>query len=220
MRSRRIGRRLRVNRFVRGDGDDIDAAEKLCPISGVSRGGCGATPRLLRFIEWLRAHNDALAANADKTGFYGLDLYSLHASMKRSVLQYLERVDPGRAAKRARARYTACFDHFGPDPQIYGFIATTDLDRSCKEQVVAQLVDLRRHAAEYAQRNGGIAEDELFFAEQNSRLVKNAEEYYRSMFFGDVSSWNLRDSHMVETLDALVGILSAGQACRSCRLGS
>jgi erythromycin esterase-like protein/predicted phosphoribosyltransferase len=193
----------RVNRFVRGDSDDIDAAEALSDFRRFPRWMWRNTA-VVKFIEWLRAHNDALAANADKTGFYGLDLYSLHASMK-AVLQYLERVDP-EAAKRARARF-ACFDHFGPDPQIYGFIAATNLDRSCKEQVVAQLVDLRRHAAEYAQRNGGVAEDELFFAEQNARLVKNAEEYYRSMFFGDVLSWNLRDSHMVETLDALVGHL-------------
>jgi erythromycin esterase-like protein len=123
----------------------------------------------------------------------------------KAVLQYLERVDPD-AAKRAKARY-ACFDHFGPDPQVYGFIAATDLDKSCRDQVIRQLVDLRQHAAEYERRTGHIAEDELFYAEQNARLIKNAEEYYRSMFFGEVSSWNLRDSHMVETLDALVSHL-------------
>jgi erythromycin esterase-like protein len=123
----------------------------------------------------------------------------------KAVLQYLERIDFD-AAKRARARY-ACFDHFGPDPQIYGFIAATDLDKSCKDQVVSQLVELQRRAPEYARRDGHIAEDEFFYAEQNARLVKNAEEYYRSMFFGEVSSWNLRDSHIVETLDALVAHL-------------
>jgi erythromycin esterase-like protein len=156
------------------------------------------------FIDWLRGHNDALAPNLEKTGFYGLDLYSLNASMK-AVLQYLEQVDPD-AARRARARY-ACFDHFGPDPQIYGFIAASDLDRSCKDQVVSQLVELRRRAAEYAKRDGSIAEEEFFYAEQNARVVKNAEEYYRSMFFGEVSSWNLRDGHMVETLEALIAHL-------------
>jgi erythromycin esterase-like protein len=80
--------------------------------------------------------------------------------------------------------------------------------------VVGQLVELRRRTTEYAQRDGRIAEDELFYAEQNARLVKNAEEYYRSMFFEEVSSWNLRDSHMVETLDALVAHLGrqGGQA--------
>src|SRR6202040_1492202 len=101
----------------------------------------------------------------------------------------------------------ACFDHFGPDPQVYGFIAATDRSKSCRDEVVSQLVELRRRATEYARRDDRIAEDELFYAEQNARLVKNAEEYYRSMFFEEVSSWNLRDSHMVETLDALVAHL-------------
>jgi erythromycin esterase-like protein len=123
----------------------------------------------------------------------------------KAVLQYLEQVDPD-AARRARARY-ACFDHFGPDPQIYGFIAASDLDRSCKDQVVSQLVELRRRATETARRDGRIAEEEFFYAEQNALVVKNAEEYYRSMFFGEVSSWNLRDGHMVETLETLVAHL-------------
>jgi erythromycin esterase-like protein len=123
----------------------------------------------------------------------------------KAVIEYLERIDPD-AAKRARARY-ACFDHFGPEPQVYGFIAATDRSKSCRDEVVGQLVELRRRATEHAPRDGRVAEDELFYAEQNARLVKNAEEYYRSMFFEEVSSWNLRDSHMVETLDALVSHL-------------
>jgi len=89
--------------------------------------------------------------------------------------------------------------------RIYGFIAASDLDRSCKDEVVSQLVELRRRATEYARRDGSIAEEDFFDAEQNARVVKNAEEYYRSMFFGEVSSWNLRDRHMVETLEAHLG---------------
>jgi erythromycin esterase-like protein/predicted phosphoribosyltransferase len=190
----------RVNRYVRNLSGDVDAMEALADFRRFPRWMWRNT-EVVTFIEWLRAHNDALPPSAAKTGFHGLDLYSLHASMK-AVLQYLERMDPD-AAKQARARY-ACFDHFGPDPQIYGFIAATDLDKSCKDQVVSQLVELQRCAPEYARQNGRVGVDELFYAEQNARLVKNAEEYYRSMFFGEVSSWNLRDRHMVETLDALV----------------
>jgi erythromycin esterase-like protein/predicted phosphoribosyltransferase len=193
----------RVNRYVRGAGDDFDAVEALADFRRFPRWMWRNT-EVVEFIDWLRAHNDALPPNVEKTGFYGLDLYSLHASMK-AVLQYLEQVDPD-AARRARARY-ACFDHFGPDPQIYGFLAATDLDKSCKDQVVSQLVELRRRSTEYARRDGSIAEEEFFYAEQNARVVKNAEEYYRSMFFGEVSSWNLRDGHMVETLEALVAHL-------------
>jgi erythromycin esterase-like protein/predicted phosphoribosyltransferase len=200
----------RVNRYVRGAGDDVDAAEALSDFRRFPRWMWRNTV-VVDFVEWLRTHNDTISPAGRKAGFYGLDLYSLHASMK-AVIQYLERIDP-EAARRARARY-ACFDHFGPDPQIYGFIAATDRSKSCRDEVISQLVELRRRVTEYARRDGRIAEDELFYAEQNARLVKNAEEYYRSMFFEDVSSWNLRDNHMVETLDALVAHLDrqGGQA--------
>jgi len=122
-------------------------------------------------------------------------------------LAYLGKVDP-EAAQRARYRY-ACFDHFGEDPQAYGYAASFDLSASCEGEVINQLVELRRRAAEYATRDGRVAADEYFYAEQNARLVKNAEEYYRSMFQGRISSWNLRDRHMAETLDALVAHLEA-----------
>ncbi len=75
---------------------------------------------------------------------------------------------------------------------------------TCENEVITQLVDLRRHAAEYAMRDGRIAEDDYFYTEQNARLVRDAEHYYRTMYRGEVSSWNLRDRHMAETLDALV----------------
>jgi erythromycin esterase-like protein len=119
-----------------------------------------------------------------------------------AVLSYLEKVDPD-TAKQARIRY-ACFDHFGEDTQVYGFVTGTGLAKSCEEEVISQLVELQRQAMEYAQRDGRLAEDEFFYAEQNARLVKNAEAYYRSMFLEKVSSWNLRDRHMAETLDSLI----------------
>ena len=193
----------RVNRYVRRASDDVDAEEALSEFRRFPRWMWRNTD-VVDFVEWLRTHNDTVSSGGGQAGFYGLDLYSLHASMK-AVIQYLERVDPD-AAGRARARY-ACFDHFGPDPQIYSFIAATDRSKSCRDEVVSQLVELRRRATEYARRDDHIVEEELFYAEQNARLVKNAEEYYRSMFFEEVSSWNLRDSHMVETLDALVAHL-------------
>jgi erythromycin esterase-like protein len=117
----------------------------------------------------------------------------------RTVVEYLDRVDPD-AAQRARYRYS-CFEHFGEDSQAYGYTASFDLSRSCEDEAVNQLVEMERRAIDYLGRAGG---DEFFDAEQNARLVKNAEEYYRSMFRGRQSSWNLRDSHMVETVEALV----------------
>jgi erythromycin esterase-like protein len=111
-------------------------------------------------------------------------------------------VDP-EAAKRARERYP-CFDHFGEDTQVYGFMTHLNLSKSCEEEVVSQLVELQRRAADYARREDRTASDDFFYAEQNARLVKNAEAYYRSMFLEEVSSWNLRDRHMADTFDALV----------------
>jgi erythromycin esterase-like protein len=160
---------------------------------------------VVEFIEWLRAYNDALPPDAEEVGFYGLDLYSLQASMK-AVLRYLEKVDPA-AAEQARERYS-CFDHFGDDTQTYGLMTRLNVSKTCEDEVVSQLVELQRRAADYVQRGGPSAEEDLFYAEQNARLVKNAEAYYRSMFFEEVSSWNLRDRHMAETFDALVAHLS------------
>ena len=193
----------RVNRYVRGRSEDLDATDAL---AGFRRfpAWMWRNADVLDFVGWLRTHNDSTGPSRPKVGFYGLDLYSLHASME-AVIAYLDKVDP-EAAERARSRY-ACFDLYGDDSQAYGFANALGLGRSCENAVVTQLIDLRRGAAEYALRDGRIAEDDYFFAEQNARLVKSAEEYYRTMYRGEKSSWNFRDRHMVDTLEALVEYL-------------
>lgn len=199
----------RLNRYVRGAGDDVDAVDALADFRRFPT-WMWRNAVVVEFIEWLRAHNDGLPPGVEKVGFYGLDLYSLHASMK-AVLRYLEKVDP-EAAIQARERY-ACFDHVGEDTQAYGLMTRLSLSKSCEEEVVNQLLELQRRAAD-RMRRGGALDDHLFYAEQNARLVKNAEAYYRSVFLEAVSSWNLRDRHMAETLDALVSYLDrkAGRA--------
>lgn len=195
----------RVNRYVRGESRDADAVEAL--------GGFKRFPSwmwrnadVLDFVGWLRFYNDYLPPDRSKIGFYGLDLYSLHSSIE-AVLHYLDKIDPD-GAKRARERY-ACFDHFGEDTQAYGYAAGLGFSSSCEDEVVSQLLELNRRAAELATRDGRVARDDFFFAEQNARLVKNAEQYYRTMYRSDVSSWNLRDRHMVETLVELERHLSS-----------
>ena len=174
---------------------------------------------VLDFVGWLREHNDDAGDQPTMAGFYGLDLYSPFRSIQE-VVSYLEQVDP-EAANRVRARY-ACFDHFGEDPQAYGHDAAFGAGESCEGEVVEQLVDLQRHALAYTRRDGLLAEDELFYAEQNARTVKAAEEYYRTMFGGRVLSWNLRDRHMCDLLDALSVHLSRqrGRQARDRRLGA
>src|SRR5690606_36452046 len=93
---------------------------------------------------------------------------------------------------------------FGEDPHSYGYAASFGLDQSCEGDVVNQLLELQRRAADYIRRDGRVAEDAYFYAEQNARLAVRAEEYYRAMFKGRPSTWNLRDQHMSESLDALL----------------
>ena len=193
----------RINRFVRGASQEVEAIDALANFKRFPT-WMWRNADVLDFVGWLRAYNESMPARANKVGFYGLDLYSLNASIE-AVLDYLKRVDP-EGAQRARYRYS-CFDHFGEDTQAYGYAAGFGLTESCEREVVTQLIELRRSAAEYASRDGRVAADDFFFAEQNARLVKNAEEYYRSMFRGAVSSWNLRDRHMAETLESLVAHL-------------
>jgi erythromycin esterase-like protein len=190
---------FRLNRYVHGQSNDADAVESL---AGFQRfpAWMWRNADVLDFVGWLRAHNDDKRSGETKSGFYGIDLYSLHTSIE-AVLNYLQKVDPEGAA-RARERYS-CFDHFGEDTQTYGYATGVGIADSCEDEVVSQLVELNNRAAELAHRDGRVAADEFFFAEQNARLVKNAERYYRTMYRSDISSWNLRDQHMVETVAAL-----------------
>jgi erythromycin esterase-like protein len=186
----------RVNRYIQGKGEDSDAIEAL--------GGFQRFPAwmwrnadVLDFVGWLRAHNEGQPRSEPKVGFYGLDLYSMNASIE-AVLQYLDRVDPA-AANLARKRY-GCFHTYGGDTQKYGYETALGQGHSCEDAVVSQFVDLYSRTLQSAHGHGREAAEDLFVAKQNARLVKNAEEYYRMMYRSDVSSWNLRDNHMVETL--------------------
>jgi len=192
----------RVNRYVRWQGSDVTAVDAL---RGFQRfpSWMWRNTAVRDFVEWLRAENRrSRSQHRRQVGFYGLDLYSLHRSMEE-VVSYLEKIDPI-AAARARDRY-ACFDHASADDgQAYGFRAAFGAGLSCEREAIDQLVDIQRNALRYARRDGLLAEDELFYAEQNAQVVRDAERYYRAMFGGRVTSWNLRDEHMAQTLQALL----------------
>ncbi len=194
----------RVNRYVLGLSVDPDADAALSDFRRFPAWMWRNTD-VQSFVQWLRARNDAQSAPARKARFYGLDLYSLRASIE-AVVQYLDRIDPDEAG-RARARYS-CFDHLGADGQAYGYALAYQRAIPCENEVVTQLIELRRKAEGYLRRDGWVADDEYFYAEQNALLVKDAEEYYHQMYRADVSSWNLRDRHMAATLDALAEHLS------------
>jgi erythromycin esterase-like protein len=196
---------LRVNAFVHGEGEDKDANSALGDFQRFPR-WMWRNREVEDLITWLHAHNAAQPPER-RAGFYGLDLYSMHASM-RAVVAYLEGVDPV-AAQRARQRY-ACFEHFGEEPQAYGQATSFGYADTCEDQVWAQLVELQRRVP-----TGARDEDARFFAEQNARLAANAEGYYRAMYAGRHEGWNLRDTHMADTADALAAHLSRrGQPAR------
>jgi protein-L-isoaspartate(D-aspartate) O-methyltransferase len=144
------------------------------------------------FVDWLRAHNANLEP-ARRVAFHGLDLYSLYSSI-RSVLDYLDEVDP-HSARIARLRY-GCLTPWQTDPVTYGHAALTGSYRSCEDQVIAVLKELRGKKQAYAEHDG----ERFLDAMQNAQLVTNAERYYRIMYYGSRASWNLRDGHMFETL--------------------
>jgi erythromycin esterase-like protein len=199
---------FRVHRYVTGRSGDANAADSLSDFRRFPAWMWRNTV-VVDFVEWLRGWNATHAAEQTPAGFYGMDLYSLHTSID-GVLNYLDKVDPS-AASQARRRY-ACFDHFSRDPQLYGLATTTRGAEPCEDEVVGQLVELRRKQHELMQRDGRIAEEEFFSAEQNARLVMNAERYYRAMFHGRDESWNLRDTHMFETVEELAEHLDHGKS--------
>ena len=193
----------RVNRYVKDAGADASAEEAL---RGFRRfpTWMWRNADVLDFIGWLRAHNDSLPGERAKVGVYGLDLYSLGASME-AVIDYLDEQDPS-AAERARRRYE-CLRPYSVESGAYGQAVLLGVSESCRRHVVRELVELRRRAADYLRRDGLVAEDEYFFAEQNAAVVANAEEYYRTMLGAPGASWNLRDRHMADTLDHLMAHL-------------
>jgi len=147
---------------------------------------------VLALVEWLREWNVA----HPPVGFYGLDLYSLYRSL-RLVLEYLDRIDPA-AARVARERYGALMPWEG-DPATYGRAVVSGKYRDCEDQVVAMLKDMLARELDYAVHDG----EHFLDAAGNARVVADAEAYYRVMYYGGSASWNLRDRHMFETLQAV-----------------
>jgi protein-L-isoaspartate(D-aspartate) O-methyltransferase len=148
------------------------------------------------FVSWLRKHNGTVEKN-DRVAFHGLDLYSLYDSI-RSVLNYLDEVDP-KSARVARERY-GCLTPWQRDPATYGHAALTGSYPTCETDVARALTDLQAKRLAYAEHDG----ERFLDAEQNARLVANAERYYRIMYYGSRASWNLRDGHMFDTLKNLL----------------
>jgi erythromycin esterase-like protein len=185
----------RVDRFVTGG---EGTARETLNVFNVFPTWMWGNLDTLHFVHWLRRYNDALPADRRKVRFYGLDLYSLYASMQ-IVVDYLERIDP-EAARRARERY-ACFEPFSGSKDLYAYSAGLGIAESCEEEAVAMLRELQRKRTEYLAEDG---KDSYFNAVMSAEVARDSERYYRSMYRSDELSWNLRDIHMADTLVALL----------------
>ncbi|MCO6431511.1 MAG: erythromycin esterase family protein [Deltaproteobacteria bacterium] len=193
----------RVNRYVQLQGKDSSAYQALRDFIRFPV-WMWRNEVLLEFVDWLRSYN-VLKGDRERVGFYGMDLYSLCGSVY-AVLDYLRHVDP-KAAKLAKERYE-CFAMYLSDPQAYGYAAYLGIAKDCEREAIQQLIDLRNKAAQYVQDHGLVQYDAQFDAERNAVVIKRAEAYYKAMFGDPHNTWNLRDSHMFETIQAIMSHLS------------
>jgi erythromycin esterase-like protein len=189
----------RVNQYVRGLGRDSSAEQALSSFTRFPRWMWGNTV-VRDLVQWMRQHNTALPPTASRVGFYGMDVYSLPSSSD-AVVQQLQGLDAV-AAGRARERYRGLVQ-FRNNPEQLGLSALTDPNQPQARLAREQFEDLQR-SYDAAQNR----KDEWFSALQNARVVQNAQEYYRVSYSGSESSWNVRDRHMADTLDALLTHLS------------
>lgn len=195
----------RVNRYVRARSTDVRASDALADCARFP-GWVWRNTDVLGFVEWLRAHNDGFSADEEKVGFYGMDLFGLDAAMA-TVVDYLRIVDP-EASYRAARRY-AFFDMFGEEAEYYGDASALGLSAIRERELLAQLAALCTRAAEPPESGARAAFDDLLAAGRHATLGARAERYYRAMFQSDFSSWNLRERHLADTLEAIDAALGA-----------
>ena len=184
----------RVNRYVKGYANGGDSAHEVLHAFARWPTWMWANWEVVALAEWLRKHNDGLAEERE-VGFYGLDVYSLWESLA-AIMRYLEKTEPD-ALEAARRAY-ACFEPYGEDVQAYAR-ASAFVPSSCEDEVVRLLGEIRRKVEGFQGDH-----ESRFSAEQNARTAVGAERYYRAMIRGGSESWNVRDHHMIETLDDLL----------------
>jgi len=195
----------RVNRYIRGLGDDPGAEQALASFTDEFPDWTWANTAMRDLVVWLREHNARLPAER-RVGFYGLDLYSLWPSAQ-AVVELLREVDP-QAAQRADQRYY-CFEGYRKDLHEYGRTAATHPNRSCQRRAVEEVRELEALVQAEARQIDAARRERLFGALQNARVVQGGEEYFRLLYRGGLSSWNVRDRHMANTLDELAAFLGA-----------
>ena len=189
----------KINRYIKGYKDAGDNIRTVLEAFDRWPTWMWANWEVAALAEWLREHNQHLAADK-KVGFYGLDVYSLWDSMYE-MMHYLEKEDPQTA--QAVKLAIRCFEPYQENEHAYARVSLTE--HSCRDQVLALLREVRMKAQFLdGDREAG------FNTEQNALIAVNAEKYYRAMMSFDNESWNVRDRHMMETLDRLLNFHGKG----------
>jgi erythromycin esterase-like protein len=195
----------RVNEFVRGSSADSTAEQSLAGFTRFPR-WMWRNRDFRDLVASVRSFNDARRQDDEKAGIYGMDLYGLKESSDE-VIEYLNRVDKD-AANRARKRY-GCLSGYRDRPEQYGYDVSTEMKKSCEAAVSEQFQEMENRFTAWLGGEKRVPDNDLFSAYQNARVVKNAEAYYRLSYKRNFSTWNLRDSHMADTLQALSRYLDA-----------
>ncbi|MBX6312211.1 MAG: erythromycin esterase family protein [Isosphaeraceae bacterium] len=186
----------RLDRYIQGFDDAGSSAREVLNAFDRWPTWMWANEEIAELADWLREHNRHRPADR-QVGFHGLDVYSLWDSLY-AVMGYLRRVDP--SALEVAQQAFRCFEPYGEDAQEYARATARFVPESCEDEVIDLLSQMLRKAPIYRQDDREAA----FRAEQNALIIKNAEAYYRTMIRGGPESWNIRDRHMVETLERLV----------------
>jgi erythromycin esterase-like protein len=202
---------FRANEFVRADSEDQTAEQSL---SGFTR-----FPKWMwrnadfrDLVASIRSYNRSGKPGISRVGIYGMDLYGLSESTE-AVIEYLKKTEP-EAGNQAAKRYS-CFARYGDKPEQYGYDVSRDGKRSCEKQALEQFQEMEKRFNAWLKNTNRQRDEALFSAYQNARVVKNGEAYYRLSYKGNFSTWNLRDSHMAETLEALSRFLDAAGGTKS-----
>jgi erythromycin esterase len=214
----------KVNRYIKGFPDSGKNAYDVLYSFNRWPTWMWANKEIVELVEWLKLYNNdrqqqlkeqknnsfTSKSNVNRkiVGFYGLDLYSLWESME-AIIQYLRKIDPN-LIKNAIEAYN-CFEPYGKDVENYAR-ATAFVPENCEDEVIEMLSSLRSKMDIYSKKDYGNREEEYFNAEQNAITAKDAELYYRTMIRGDVKSWNIRDTHMMETLERLITFHNEGNS--------
>ncbi|MDN5868596.1 MAG: erythromycin esterase family protein [Candidatus Nitrosocosmicus sp.] len=200
---------FRVNKYIKGISNSVKNGYEVLKSFNRWPTWMWANKEMVELVEWLKEYNDTLinqqrqSEAVDKpplVGFYGLDLYSLWESME-AIIDYLKKVDPS-ALKEAIEAYN-CFEPYNKNVEEYAR-ATAFVPQNCEDEIIQLLILMQSKRDIYSKDHGKNIEEEYFDVEQNAITAKDAEQYYRTMINGDVNSWNLRDTHMMSTLERLM----------------